>query len=67
MQPPAQPANAAELGTVPVPFNNMPSTYTHADILNLVIFYNDDFDILAADGISTRQDKLRLWLTRPVG
>ena len=67
MQPPAQPAHPAQVEAVPAPFNNMPSAYTHIDILNLVVFYNEDFDIQAEDGILTRQDKLRLWLTSPCG
>ena len=62
MQPPMQPADPPQVGTVPAPFNDLPSTYTHANILNLVVFYNDDFDIQAGDSITTRQDKLRLWL-----
>jgi hypothetical protein len=53
------------IGSVPVNFNGHPTLagYTHADILNLIVFYNDDFGIEAGDQIGTRTAKLRAWLT----
>jgi len=62
---PPQPANSAQVGAVPVPFNDEPSSYTDEEILDLVIFYNDAFHIQPEDAIGCRQDKLRIWLTGP--
>jgi hypothetical protein len=51
------------IGSVPLNFNGHPSGYTHAEILNIIIFYNDDFGIVERDNIGTRTAKLRAWLT----
>jgi hypothetical protein len=59
---PALPANAV-LGSVPQNFNGNPSSYTHQEILNMVIFYNDNFHILPGDDIATRHNKFREWLS----
>jgi hypothetical protein len=57
------PVASAPIGAVPPLFNPNPSTYTHLDIINMVIFYNDNFGILAAYDCVTRQDLVRRWLT----
>jgi len=51
------------LGDIPPNFNpNLPS-YTHDDILQLIIFYNDDFGIVQADRIPSRIDSFRRFLS----
>lgn len=52
----------AAVGDVPNPWNPNLDTYQHLDILQLVIFYNDDFSIIAGDPIATRIYKVRTWL-----
>ena len=58
----------AAIGMVPIPpfWNPRPDTYTLLYILKLVIFYNDDFCIVAGDSLPTRKEKLRVWLTEGV-
>jgi hypothetical protein len=52
----------AAVGDVPNPWNPDLCSYQHLDILKLVIFYNDDFGIVAGDLLSVRIFKVRLWL-----
>jgi hypothetical protein len=59
--PPQLPA--FPLGSVPQNFNSNPSSYTHQEILNMIIFYNDRFGIVAGDDIATRRNKFREWLS----
>ncbi|ESK83664.1 hypothetical protein Moror_2164 [Moniliophthora roreri MCA 2997] len=35
---------------------------THADILDLIAFYNEDFGITAGDNLAARRDKVKEWL-----
>jgi len=51
------------IGTVPPQFNPNIGSYQHIDILQLVVFYNDDFGIHAGDQLSERKHKVRIWLT----
>ena len=51
------------IGAKPQPFNaNLPN-YRHIDILNMVIFYNNDFGIVAADSVGDRVEKFGFFLT----
>jgi hypothetical protein len=40
-----------------------PHSLTHQAILNLIRFYNEDFDIALGDPIAARSQKVRQWLT----
>jgi len=51
-------AAASPVGAVP-PWHFNSNNYTHAAILRLVIFYNDDFGIVAGDLLDVRKEKLR--------
>jgi hypothetical protein len=55
----------AAVGDVPNPWNPNIDAYQHLDILQLIIFYNDDFGIIAGDPITTRRSKVRTWLIDP--
>lgn len=57
-----QPPVAADIGLVPTPFDNNISAYTHAQILDLIIFYNDDFGIVPGEALSSRQNKVLYFL-----
>lgn len=53
----------AAVNTLPAPASSTDtSNLTHNDILRYVMFYNEDFDIVANDTLGTRRDKIRLWL-----
>lgn len=52
----------AAVGDIPNPWNPNIDAYQHLDILQLVIFYNDDFGIIAGDPVATRRYKVRTWL-----
>jgi hypothetical protein len=41
------------VGAVPNNFNGNPSSYTHQEIMNMTLFYNEDFFILPGDDIAT--------------
>jgi hypothetical protein len=58
------PAQLPAVGTTPPNFDEDLPNYRHMHILNLIIFYNDDFGIQHADTIGTRIDKFRRFLTR---
>jgi hypothetical protein len=53
----------ARVGDVPLRWVSDIGTYTHAQILKLVVFYKDDFGINEGDLINVRRNKLRNWLT----
>jgi hypothetical protein len=55
--------NAHPVGSVPNPFNATLESYTHAEILQMVVFYNDDFGIDPLDGLPERLMKFRQFLT----
>ncbi|GBE85116.1 hypothetical protein SCP_0703020 [Sparassis crispa] len=46
-------------------FTNPPSPYraTQRELYRLMIFYNEDFGIVAEDALDVRRDKLLLWLS----
>ncbi|TDL22525.1 hypothetical protein BD410DRAFT_839606 [Rickenella mellea] len=59
--PPA--AAAANVGAFPPAFNGDPTSYTHQEIINLIVFYNDAFGIVVGDVLTTRRNKLREWMS----
>ena len=54
----------AAVGDVPAPWNQSVESYQLADILRLVIFYNDNFGIEAGDLVRVRRTNLKVlaWL-----
>ena len=66
--PPALPQAAqnyqpnAQIGQVPNPWNPNLDSLQHLEILQLVIFYNDNFGIIVGDQVGTRRQKVRNWL-----
>jgi len=50
------------VGTTPPNFNPDLPNYRHIDILNMVIFYNDNFGVVGGDSLGTRIDKFRAFL-----
>lgn len=56
-------AQVPEVGTTPPGFVGYLENYTHAMILELIIFYNEDFSIVDSDDITTRIAKFRAFLT----
>ena len=54
-------APPANIGAAPPNLN--PYTATGNDIIHLISFYNDTFEILADDILATHHKKLMLWLT----
>lgn len=57
------PPQTPVVDAVPPNFNFNLSTYQHLDILNLIIFYNDDFGIVPYDSLETRIEKFRRFLS----
>jgi len=51
------------IGSVPQGFGNYPTRFSHADIVRLIIFYNDDFGIIQQDDLAERRLKLTSFLT----
>ncbi|KAF8884373.1 hypothetical protein BD779DRAFT_1472138 [Infundibulicybe gibba] len=51
------------VGSLPTTFKPDVTDYDHLDILNLIVFYNQDFEILPNDSIATRIKKLQWFLT----
>ncbi|TDL18289.1 hypothetical protein BD410DRAFT_842909 [Rickenella mellea] len=62
MQLPPQDGVAA-VGEVPAVFNGNPSSYTHWELIHMIIFYNELFHIVAGDDVATRRNKFREWLS----
>jgi hypothetical protein len=58
----APPPNIPNIGTLPPNFNQDLSTYDHVQILALIIFYREDFGILAGDSLVLRVEKLHRFL-----
>jgi hypothetical protein len=52
----------AETGSTPPNWNPQVIAYRDSDILRLVIFYNDDFGIVAGDTLATMREKIVSWL-----
>ncbi|KAF8062557.1 hypothetical protein FPV67DRAFT_1673028 [Lyophyllum atratum] len=59
----AAPPQPAAIGDVPAAFNPRIADYTRDDIVNLIVFYNDDFGILPDDSEGTRREKFRSFLS----
>jgi hypothetical protein len=58
---PAQPENAC-LGSVSQDFNGSPLSYTNQEILNMVVFYNEDFYILPGDDIVLQPQTIPMFI-----
>jgi hypothetical protein len=58
--PPA--ANIGQIGETPPDFQPRLDGYSHFDILRMVVFYNETFDIVAQDNLPNRIDKFRRYL-----
>jgi hypothetical protein len=56
------PAQVPNIGDKPANFNNNLTNYTHKDILQIIIFYNDSFGIFPGDHVETWRDKFRDFL-----
>jgi hypothetical protein len=58
------PANgpAAAIGDTPPQFNPRVEAYRHMDILKMIVFYNQNFDIQAQDDLPERVNKFRRFL-----
>lgn len=56
----------AEIGDVSVGWNEDISVYHLNDILRMVIFYNNNFNIIAGGNVSTMRDKFFNWLLESV-
>lgn len=57
---PAQTASA--VGTVMPMWDPAIDGWSHARILRIIEFYNQDFGIVLADDLATRKSKVRDWL-----
>ncbi|KAF8485944.1 hypothetical protein DFH94DRAFT_622288 [Russula ochroleuca] len=57
------PEEVPNIGDTPPDFNPNPISYRHSDILQLIIFYNDDFGIVYGDNLYMRISKFRQFLT----
>ena len=59
-----QELGAATLGSVPGPQHtlNLHGASTHHDIARMILFYNENFGIVAADTIDVRRARLIYWL-----
>ncbi|KAF8163427.1 hypothetical protein B0H34DRAFT_323004 [Crassisporium funariophilum] len=58
------PAQEPVLGTIPLNFDNNYITYNRADIVRLIIFYNQDFGIVRGDTLPECIEKLHIFFTR---
>jgi hypothetical protein len=56
------PAQVPAVGTTPPNFIADLHTYHHNDILDLIVFYNDDFGIVQTDTASSRIESFRRFL-----
>ena len=54
----------ANVNAVPNPFNANINSLSDAEILRLIMFYNDSFGIVAGDDTGERRKKFELWLTQ---
>jgi hypothetical protein len=52
----------AAVGATPIFFRDFLEGYQNFHILQLVIFYNESFEIVPNDTVVVRQHKLRQWL-----
>jgi hypothetical protein len=57
-----QPNQMYDIGTTPPNFFDDIGNYQDIDLINLIVFYNDDFGITNADELSDRKNKLRAFL-----
>ncbi|KAF8884370.1 hypothetical protein BD779DRAFT_1801736 [Infundibulicybe gibba] len=58
----AAPPSAPAIGTTPPNFKPDTISYEHTDILEMIVFYNEDFGIVPNDDIWTRINKFREFL-----
>jgi len=52
------------IGSTPANFNPKIDGYRHLDILRMMVFYNETFDIGVQDDLPTRAEKFRMFLTQ---
>jgi hypothetical protein len=58
-----RPAVAPEIGSTPSNFIKNAAGYQLADIVSLIVFYNEDFGVLEGDDIPQCVDKFHRFLT----
>jgi hypothetical protein len=61
------PPQTSVIDAIPPNFKLNLSTYQHLDILNLIIFYNEDFGVVPHDSLGTRIEKFRQFLNGGFG
>jgi hypothetical protein len=61
--PPDLIGNVPVIGSTPPNFNPRVVAYGHLDVLRMMVFYNETFKILPAEGLSDRVEKFRRFLT----
>ncbi|KAF9038841.1 hypothetical protein BDZ89DRAFT_982253 [Hymenopellis radicata] len=54
---------APRVGETPPQFQGGLASYTNAEILRMIVFYNDDFGIVLNDSLAMRIDKFRSYLS----
>jgi hypothetical protein len=57
------PAVAPNIGSTPPNFVWNAAAYQRADIINLIVFYNEDFGIVVGDSVSECVEKFHRFLT----
>ncbi|PBK67145.1 hypothetical protein ARMSODRAFT_320394 [Armillaria solidipes] len=56
-------SETASIGTLPQGFKGQISKYSGMEILEMIIFYNDNFKIVRGDDLPVRIDKFRSYLS----
>lgn len=54
------------IGAVPRPSRKNPLEFTNKDILDMIVFYSENFGIVASDSLYERRRKFKEWLTSPI-
>ena len=57
------PEYAGAIGAFPPPLDPNIRNYQHLDILKMILFYNEDFGIVAGQGLIDRQITFEDWLS----
>lgn len=65
----AEPLKPVKIRDRPTNFHHIGhlEEFTGQDILNLIVFYNNDFGIVLEDDEATRRQKLLIFLTEGIG
>jgi hypothetical protein len=53
-----------QIGEVPNDFDFDLSSYSHTDILNLIIFYNQSFEVVQTDNLLRRTEKFHYFIAQ---